>query len=166
MTGLMLFGGAFIWLFVALRLARWLSRMIKVRDSFRPLVSFALVLFIFLLPVADELAARPYFEALCHKAAALKIDAQRIRGKTVRLTVDPSNRLIAGTPIPILQSHFTYHDVVTGELMAEYDVLRARGGFLAQFAHLEGMHPLTGSFFCAPDREPPLAERYGFNVLE
>jgi hypothetical protein len=165
MGGLILFGVLFVWTSVSARLARSLSRAIDIKPSLRAFASIALAILIFLLPVADELAARPYFEALCHKGAVLRIDEQKIRGKDVMLTIDPSNERVKWAIIPMFHSHFEYRDAVTTEVLAEYETYAAHGGVLARIIAFNGSHPWTGTFYCAPEVGADLRKRYGFVVL-
>ncbi|HKB54254.1 MAG TPA: hypothetical protein VKD22_09650, partial [Ramlibacter sp.] len=63
MGGLLLLGVFLGWLAVAIWLARRISRHIKIKPSLRPVALFVLSILILFMPVADELAARPFFEA-------------------------------------------------------------------------------------------------------
>jgi hypothetical protein len=147
MIGLLVLGMVIVWLAAAIWIARRATRLIPVGPKWRPLVAIGLFLLVFFLPVADELAARLSFYALCKEGAVLRIDQRKIKGTTVALTVDPSKALLTGHPIPILHSHFAFRDARTGELLAEYDTYQARGGLIARVIALTGDPPLTGSFF-------------------
>jgi hypothetical protein len=165
MIGLLVLAALIAWFFVARGIARWSAHAIPVKANVRPWASAGIFVLIFLLPVADELAARPYFMALC-RDAVFRINAKEIRGRKVTESVDPSNEVIARLPIVILRSHFWYRDVTTHELLAEYEIYRGRGGLLASLLSFTGTPPVTGSFYCAPKREPPLAQQYGFTIVE
>jgi hypothetical protein len=165
MIGLLVLGALIVWFFIARWIARWLARSLPIKANVRPWATVGFFMIVFILPVADELAARPYFMVLCRNAV-FRMNAEQIRGRTVKETVDPSNEVIARTPIVVLHSHFWYRDVATRELVGEYDIYRGRGGLLASLLAFTGTPPVTGSFVCAPPREPPIAQRYGFTIAE
>lgn len=165
MGGLLVLAVFFGWLAAAIWLARRISHAIDIKPRYRGLALALLSIVIFLLPVADELAARPSFAALCREGAVLKINAEKIRGKTVQVIVDPSNAPLPGMFIPILHSHVSYRDPSTGEVLAEYDIFQARGGLLSRAVPVARGGPLTGDYYCAPERDQPWDKRYGFAVL-
>lgn len=164
MIGLLVLGAVVVWFFVARGIARWLARTLSIKANVRPWASAGLFVLVFLLPVADELAARPYFMALCRDRSAFKIDEKAIRGKTVSVRVDPANEVVTRVPTEIVRSHVAFRDVATGALLAEYDMYQGSGGLLARFVALTGTPGITGRFFCSPERESSLAEQYGFVV--
>jgi hypothetical protein len=166
MIGLIAFAILFTWLAVVIWIARRISRHLKTKPSVRPIVSIIAGVVIFWLPVADELAARPYFEVLCHRSAALKVNSQKLNGKTVRVTVNPSNASVKGSPIPMFHSHVEYRDATTGEVLVEYEIYSAIGGLLARTFGLAHSHPLTGAFFCAPEERETLRRRYTFTFSD
>jgi len=95
------------------------------------------------------------------------IDAQKIRGKRIRLVISPSNQRIEGAAIPIINSHYAYRDIESGEELASFDVYTAKGGFMARWTQFpEGGHPWTieGST-CVPASEGTLNKQYGFTVV-
>jgi hypothetical protein len=165
MIGLLVLGALVLWFFVARGIAKRIAKAIPMRETARPWGASGLFVIVFLLPVADEIAARPYFIALCRAAATLKVDADKIRGKTVNVYADPSTGRMSGTLIPIFHSHFEYRDAASGEKLGEYDMYIGQGGLLAQAIGLASSHPITGSFFCAPEERLTAKQRYGFAVL-
>jgi hypothetical protein len=165
MGGLILVTCLAIWGVACITLAAWLVNRARLK-RFKTAVSILLALTIFILPVADELAARPGFEALCREGAVLKINPEKIKGRTVRLDISPTNRLLEGRSIPILHSHYSFRDVVTGEVLAQYDAYQARGGFMARATRLPaGPQPWTGTYSCVPADEGGIAKRYGFTLV-
>jgi hypothetical protein len=165
MIGLLVLFMLALWLAAAIWIARRVARLIPVRPKWRPLVAVGLFLVVFLLPVADELAARPSFNRLCREGAVEKINVARIAGRTVRLVEDPQSAPLGGALIPIYHSHFEYRDSESGEMLGEYEMYIGEGGFLARLIRLPTSHPLTGTFFCAPQDEGSIPRRYGFVVL-
>jgi hypothetical protein len=165
MIGLLVLGVFLLWFLAAGAISDRIAKAIPVNRTWRRIAAVGIFLVVFLLPVADELAARPYFISLCRNAV-FRINAEQIRGRKVAEAVDPSNEVISRAPIEILHSHFWYRDFATRELLAEYDVYRGRGGLLASLLAFTGTPPVTGPFLCAPKRDPPMAQEYGFTIVE
>jgi hypothetical protein len=163
MGGLIVLVSLLTWIAVCVALAAWLVRRLRPK-RYEGAVASLLFLVILILPVADELAARPKFEALCREGAVLKIDAERIKGKTVRVDISPVNSLVEGMPIPVLYSHFRFRDVRTGEVLAEYETYQARGGFMARATGFPG-GPWAGNYSCVSDDEGTIPRRYGFTLI-
>jgi hypothetical protein len=165
MIGLLVLGALVVWFFVARGIARWLARALPMKASARSWATVGLFLAVFVVPVADELAARPYFMALCRQDEVLKIDATKLRGRKVSVSVDPANQLVTRFPIEIVRSHVVFRDAATDALLAEYDMYQGTGGLLAQLLSLTGTPGVTGRFFCSPERDSSLAEQYGLVVV-
>jgi hypothetical protein len=165
MIGLLVLGTLVLWFFVARGIARRLARAVPMKAAVRPWASVGLFVVVFLLPVADELAAKPYFTALCRNAV-FRINAAQIKGRKVTETVDPSNEVVARAPVVILHSHFWYRNFATRELLGEYEIYRGHGGALATLLPFTGTPPLTGPLLCAPERVPPVAEQYSFTIVD
>jgi hypothetical protein len=165
MIGLLVLGALVLWFFVARGIARRLARALPMKTSVRSWATIGLLVVVFLLPVADELAARPYFMALCRQDEVLKIDAHRLRGRRVSVTVNPANQLVTRVPIEIVRSHVAFRDAETGDVLAEYDMYQGSGGLLAHFLSLTSTPGVTGRFFCSPEQESSLAEQYGLLVV-
>lgn len=154
-----------MWVTASIALAMWLARRLGLK-RFKTGVTFLLFFAVLGLPVADELAARPKFELLCRKGAVLKIDAEKIRGKTVRVEISPANQLLEGMPIPVLYSHIRFRDVLTGEVLAEYETYQAQGGVMARATGFpSGIQPWTGNYSCVPDDRGTIPKRYGFTLV-
>jgi hypothetical protein len=163
MIGLLVLGMVIVWLAAAIWIARRVTRLIPANARWRPVASVGLFVGIFLLPVADELAMRPWFILHCHEAATMKINAKAIRGKAVIVTVEPLDGRLTGTLLPVFYSHFQYRDSVSGEVLAEYETYSGGGGFLSRSVGWN--RPLTGSFHCAPEERATAQQRYGFTFL-
>jgi hypothetical protein len=163
-----IFLGGYLW--VCMRATGWLVGRCPWPSRWprwpRVLLLPPVLALVFVLPVADELLARPKFNALCEEGAVLKIDAQRIRGRTIRLDIDPSERPMEGMIVPILHSHLSYRDVTTGEEMAHYEVYLARAGLLSRLLEFpEGGGGLTGLGTCWPPAVGTLPQRFGFTLI-
>jgi hypothetical protein len=166
MIGLLVLFMLALWLAAAIWIARRVARLIPVRPKWRPLVAIGLFLLVFFLPVADELAARPSFEAWCRKDAVFRVNTAKIRGATVRMSVPISNAPVKGAIIPTFHSRLVYADISSGEVLAQYDTYAALGGILVRSIGFPPTHSLAGSFYCAPDDLQSVKEKYGFVVVD
>jgi hypothetical protein len=166
MAGLTLIALLVVWVSACAVIANWAARKWKT-GSVRVIVRALIFTVVFLLPVADELLARPQFAALCREGAVLRIDAEKIKGKTIRLEISPKNQVVEKTPIPILHSRYSYREATTNEELAHYDVYAALGGFMSQWTGFpEGRHPWTiERSTCVPPDEGTLAKRYQFSLI-
>jgi hypothetical protein len=167
MVGLTILAVLLFWIVLSLGIT-WLIMKKLPLKRFKFIAALPLFVIVFLIPVADELLARPQFEALCRKGNVIRIDAQKIKGKTVRLEIQPFNQEIEGAIIPILHSHYSYRDVATDEEFAWYDVYEARGGLMAQWVGFpEGRNPWTISHpSCSPSRHShQIAKDFGFTLI-
>lgn len=166
MGGLIVFAVLGLWIWVCIAITRWCARRVRLRTA-RILIAPILFLAIFALPVVDELIARPQFNALCKKGAVLKIDAEKIKGRRVRVVIEPSQKPVGGTAIPILFSHYSLRDVRTDEELAAYDSYLARGGFMSRLTGFPGGNsPWTFDRpGCSPPDEGSQSMRYGFTLI-
>lgn len=165
MIGLIVLAIGTGWLGLSIWAARAISQKVRASASTRFLVALTLATLFFLAPVADELIARPKFERLCQSAPLLTIDSNRIQGRTVNVKVEAANEVVNTLPIRIFHSRFTYRDSMTAEVLGTYEVFEGEGGLLARVIGTEGTHPLTGAYFCAPERGSAVAERYKFVLI-
>lgn len=127
MTGIFLIAVVVIWLCAAGWLTGWATRNIE-RTGFRFVAGSLLFLGLMILPVADEIIGGFQFRELCKKGSILDIDAEKIRGKQVKIVVDPSGQDHEGGVLPIKFSHFSYRDAITNEEYASYSIYQVEGG--------------------------------------
>ena len=177
MAGLLSIALLIGWFFVAFLIARQAASGIK-----SSLLRFALMIPLFVvlmvLPVADELVGGFQFRALCREKAVLKIDAEKIKGKTIRLVTDPSNKDVDNTAVRIYYSHHSYRDTETQEELASFNDYAADGGILFRFFamgnHMPPLIPMTidprtsnASNSCSHyATQADLAAKYGFTFLQ
>jgi hypothetical protein len=166
MIGLLVLGALVVWFFVAGAIAKRFAKAIPMNSRWQPIAATGIFIVVFLLPVADELAARPTFERWCHRDAVFRVDPARIKGRTVHITATLKNVTVRGALIPILHSRFAYLDVSSGEQLAEYDTYAALGGVLVRTIGFPPSHSLTGTFYCAPNDLETVKEKYGFVVVD
>jgi hypothetical protein len=122
---------------------------------------------VFTLPVADEIVGGFQFRALCKEGAQLKINAEIIKEKLVRVRYEPTDLYLSGTAIPIRYTHHSYHDVETNEEYASFNSYVAEGGLLMRSIRSIAIpvynKPLTFSFSsCSPPRYGELDKKYQF----
>lgn len=132
------------------------SRLVKLldgtlRDKAWQLVMQILTFAVLLpLPLADELIAKPRFDALCREHARLDIHLPEYLGHPVRrqrLMPEP----VPGLGLPVeVQTWWVVLDG-NGLVLASYAMVQARGGWLARWTHANPEQaPLSFSGTCAP----------------
>lgn len=163
MIGLTVLALLCAWVWLAIKVGRWIASKLKA-SRWSPLVVIATVAAFLLLPVADELTSYPRFKALCDERMSLKVDAEKIRGRTVKHTF--KQYYVRAAAIRVLQSDSTYADPESGEVLATYTWLRARGGWLSR-SLTEGRNPITfgDNYECMPKLDKRIEETYQFNLI-
>jgi hypothetical protein len=164
MAGLLSIAVIVAWFFAA----RWLARKLtsSLKDGLpRKAATWLTVLAMMLLPVADEIVGGFQFRALCSELPALKVSAEKIKGKTIRVLSDPSSRYLDGVAVEIKYSRFSYRDVASGEELAVYGMYRAYSGWLGRRT-LNSARPMTfGPSVCRPQNfVDDLPAKFGFNI--
>jgi hypothetical protein len=170
MTGLFLLVVVFAWLLAVVFLTSWLMKHVKIK--LKPIrIAVAILIFVLLLPLplADEIIGGYQFRELCKQGAVLRIDAEKSRGQTMKLVIEPSNEILPGTAITIYHSHLTFQNVNTGEEIASYDTYVAKGGwFIRTLGISEGNAPITIGL---PSCSPPMgahgiSKAYSFTLID
>lgn len=168
MSGLFLLLVVFAWLAAVVLLTHWIMK----RVSFKPKVVravMALLIFILLLPlpVVDEIIGGYQYRTLCREKAVLRIDAEKAKGRTVRVVIDPSNEILQGTAIMIYHSHLSFRDVNTSEEIASYNRYVAKGGWFIRMLGISGNNaPLTiGLPGCSPENSGTFPKQYGLKLI-
>lgn len=166
MTGLFMMVLAIVWLVLAILISRSASRVFK-HGSARTISALATFALLLPLPVADELIGIHQLDALCRKGAVLTIDAQRIKGRSIRLVVDPIWEPVSGAWIQIRYSRFSYRDASTNEELASYKLYNAGGGWLAHALGIAGHDAplLVNQSGCPFSGESHLARTYQFSLI-
>ncbi len=167
MSGLLMIGLFITWVLASVMLSRWFGCKF-CHPTARTAVAFASFVVLLVLPVADELIGMWQLDALCKGGSTLKINAERIRGRTIRVVIRPSWAQAAGTAIPISYSRYSYQDTTTGEELASYTSYDAKGGWLIRSLGLfDSNVPLVITKpWCAPEGHSGIfAKQYGFNVI-
>lgn len=161
MIGLLFLGVVALWFVAACWLARRVARRLP-QGKLRIAAVWMIAGMLIALPLTDEVIGGFQLRALCKKNAVFKVDAERIRGKTVRSVADPSNKDVKGTPIRIYYSHLSYRDVETNEELASYTRYVAEGGWLIRTLSTDNhIKPLTFESTC----DPTPSTDYGFKLI-
>jgi hypothetical protein len=157
---------AIAWLVVAILISRSVGRACK-HSSARIITALATFALLLPLPVADELIGIQQLNALCRKGAVLTIDAQHIKGRSIRLVVDPIWEPVLGTWIEIRYSRFSYRDASTNEELASYKLYNASGGWLVHALGISGHDAplLVNQSGCSFSGEGHLARTYQFSLI-
>ena len=163
MAGLLTIGLLVGWLVTAVWLARRLTDRLE-NGPLRVALMIPAALVLTVLPVADEIIGGFQFRALCRENAVLKIDAEKIRGKTIRMVISPSNKEVDNTTVRIYYSRVSYRDIVTGdELGSNSDYVAMGGKLIRLLAMGHEMTPLTiHPPTCRGPGSLPTSEKYEF----
>jgi hypothetical protein len=167
MTGLFLIVVVFAWLVAVVFLTSWLMKRVSIKPkSVRMVVGLLIFVLLLPLPVADEIVGGYQFRELCRQGAVLRIDAEKAKGRTVKVVIEPSNEIIPGTAITIYHSHESYRDVATEEEIANLDRYTAKGGwFIRMLGISEKNAPITiGDPGCVPENWAVFPKHYGFTL--
>ena len=165
MAGLLSIGLLVGWLAVAVWIAKRMTATVK-SSLLRTALVISLVAVLVALPVADEIIGGFQFRAVCRENAVLKIDAERIKGKTIRVVAEPieGDRDVDNTSIRIYYSRFSYRDVDSGEELATYSRYVAVSGWLVRtLAMGNSFPPLTiQPSTCKPNNVGDLSKQFDF----
>ena len=169
MTGLygMAVIGLLIWL--EYKVAKWISRRF-VNYKYQRYATVGIFLILFPLPVADEIIGGFQFRKLCKEGAELKIDAEAIRGKTVKEVMSPplekGHERMKNTAVPILHTHFSFVDVTTGVEYAQYDTYKAEAGWFGPTVNITQRYfPIViQPSSCGPENRGLLDKQYDFTL--
>lgn len=163
MTGLLLLAVVGLWVWACVAITRVVLRQVKSPPS-RWLGAPTLFTALLILPLVDEIVGGFQFRALCEKGAVLKIDAEKAKGRTVRVVIQPSNEVVPGQALRTLHSHLSYRIVDSEEEIARYDTYVVNGGwFIRALGISETNSPLLiGAPYCGPPNEGLMDKTYGF----
>lgn len=104
------------------------------------------------LPLADELLARPQWQAVCDERAQLVVHSPRAltpaRSGLRHQALPPEVIETAGVRIEIHPGWLV--DPALGLVVASYHWVEARGGWLARWVQGEGTRPVSFAGHCAP----------------
>jgi hypothetical protein len=143
MIGIVFLGVIALGLFAAFWLARRVLRWLPP-GKFRAAATGALAATFVVVPLADEILGGFQLRSLCAKSSLFTVDAEKIKGKKVRVSTEPANKEVAGTSIRILYSRSSYRDIETNEELASSGWYVANGGWLIRtLAMTNGITPLT-----------------------
>ena len=130
------------WLLLDYALVRLITAQVPPK-SWRPLLRIALYVVLLPLPVIDEILAKSQFEQLCRESAAIKVDRDSAKGRTVYLA--PVESVPAkGTWIPMTLRQWRFEDATTRQPVLSFTAVHASGGMFVRMLPLaEGKLPIT-----------------------
>lgn len=166
-----------LWLALCVYLARRIPHWLGMQ-RLRRVATVVLVPVLLVLPVMDEVIGGFQFRALCRENAVFKVDAEKIKGKTIGIVIEPLNKNVDNTIVRIYYSHHSYRDIETQEELASFNDYTADGGWF--FRSLAGGNPtsplvpmtknpvtLNASNSCTHyETQESLAARYGFTFIK
>ena len=165
MSGIALLSALALWLFVAHRITLFATR--RVESNKRVWAYAGVVALVLPLPVADEIVAGIQLESKCREGAVMTIDAQKIKGRRVKVASEPLNAPVPGVAVPVTYSKLVMRDAETGEVLGSRGRYVVKGGLLIRTLGIsESDSPLFARSFCAPagDVEQE-ASRLGFDIV-
>lgn len=158
MAGLLFFIILGLWFWGAISLAKLCTWRMQM-GGLRTLTTVLATVFFFLLPLADEIIGGFQFRAICKRDAFFKIDAEKIKGKSVKSIYE--KKVIQRFPIKITYTQYSYRDSQNGEELANYSLHEAEGGWLSRWIGFNTTNPWTFHSVCdlVPDRN------FDFNIV-
>ena len=165
MTGLLFFALIGLWMWACVAMTKAVTRRMRSRP-WRWITAPVLLATLLVLPILDEIVGGFQFRALCENAT-LKIDAEKARGKTVKVVIEPSNQVLHGLALKTYHSHLSFRDAETDAEVAQYDRYSVEGGRLIRALGMsESNAPLTiGQPYCSPPERGLIDKKYGFRVI-
>jgi hypothetical protein len=165
MTGVLLIAAAGVWALLAWRFSGWATRLASTKGLkwLIRLLAFAALL---ICPLADEIVGGFQFKSICDREAVLKIDPERVRGRTLKQIATQSFR--ADTVLRTEEWRNSFVDATTGEELASFKWLRMSGGWFIQVLGIsEGNAPLSiNPATCWPVIQGSLSEKYQFTLIK
>lgn len=149
MVGIIVLGILFVLFLGAIWLAVMLTRKLPVGGVRTAVISLIVCLLMISL-VADEIVGGFQFRALCEKNAVLKINAEKIKGRTVKVVSNQCPKNIEGMAVRIHGCQNSYRDVATKEELASDGWYVAKGGlFIRTIGFSDSTPPLIFSSSCS-----------------
>jgi hypothetical protein len=147
MGGLILLFILCAWGYASYSLAILIAQPIK-NPEIKTGVNIALLVLIFIAPVADDIIGGFQFRALCSESAVLVVDEERARGKTVT-SQNIESKKHDEYFVPIVESYESYKAVGSNETIISWNVFRAQGGLLSRSLGLfQSSKPYTFTGVC------------------
>lgn len=165
MSGILFLVAIALWLYAAHRITLFAIR--RVEGDKRFWAYAGVVALVLPLPVADEIVAGIQLESVCREGAVLKIDAQKISGRRVKLGAEPLNAPVSGVAVPVSYSKHVFRDADTGEELGSLGWYTVKGGWLIRTLGIsESDSPMWIRSYCAPkEGEHEAAARLGFQII-
>jgi len=105
-------------------------------------------IFLFILPVIDEIIGGFQFRALCDRDSVATVNEEKVRNRIVYTQPAPTTYL-SGYFLPIRKQHWSYVDPDTGEVVISWNEYIATGGLLIK-KFSEADRPFTFNGYCYP----------------
>jgi hypothetical protein len=165
MGGLLFFGVIFLWIGVAIFLARR-NQFIEgmAPGGKRQLMTLLLMAILIPLPVADEIIGGFQFRALCDKYAVQYIDEKNARDRKVLSVGGYQSQYVENTILKIRIQPWIYQDVETKKTLVSYHSVEAEGGWLIRGIS-ETKRPVIFKGYCAPDNQDEFKKKFNITVI-
>ena len=145
MSGLILLFILCAWGFASYSLAKFIAQPIQ-NISLKAGVNIALLILIFIAPIADDIVGGFQFRKMCNENARFVINIEK--GKEVYLEDIPDEN-ISNLLIPIRKQTWLYKDTDTEDVLISWNDFYAKGGWLSRaIGFPEGSPPYTFNGSC------------------
>ncbi|MBU1393472.1 MAG: hypothetical protein KJ856_10450 [Gammaproteobacteria bacterium] len=145
-------------------MTEWLVLKLNLlKGNKKKIVQVTCFIFIFFMPVADDIAGGIQFRKLCAENTAVFIDYENARNATIQL-VRQDDKII-NKIIPIREDVRDWVDSRTGKTLIKYTYLNARGGWLSHLVGFpQGSPPYTFDGSCGAKKPVSIMEK--LNITE
>lgn len=164
MSGLILILILVAWLYATTKLTRFcIGKFNLSTGNKKQIVQVVCFIFIFIMPVADDIAGGFQFRALCANQTIFFINTEKAKNSTVQLR-RPKDKII-NMIIPIRAQVWDWVDSHSGITLIKYTYFYAKGGWLSHFIGFpQGSPPYTFNGACGSKK--PISIIKKLNITE
>jgi hypothetical protein len=164
MSGIILILILVFWFYVTKKMTGWLVLKLRLlKGNKKKFVQVTCFIFIFFMPVADDIAGGFQFRKLCAENTAVFIDYENARNATIQL-VRQDDKII-NKIIPIREDVRDWVDSRTAKTLIKYTYFNAKGGWLSHLIGFpQGSPPYTFDGSCGAKK--PVSIMKKLNITE
>ena len=164
MSGIILILILAFWFYITKKMTGWLVLKLRLpKGNKKQFVQVTCFIFIFVMPVSDDIAGGFQFRELCDENTDVFIDFENARNATIQL-VRQDDKII-NKIIPIRESVWDWVDSKNGRTLIKYTRFYAEGGWLSHLVGFpQGSPPYTFDGSCGAKK--PVLEIKELNITE